>query len=205
MNNEVLKRRRSRARTFTAAGVTFGAALVVAFAILAAFGALGVVRDLHAGSPAVTTSTDQLAARFAVLRRRHSNQCALKPQSVDSLAVRGRLQGSCCTPIVFRHYVKQVRGLAAYRTLTQIPRDPYDIPVAQARQLLAYDRKIALIPEQQAVYREAMKVADEHGPCCCHCWRWTTFEGQAKYLISRRGYTSRQIATVWDLEDGCGG
>jgi hypothetical protein len=31
------------------------------------------------------------------------------------------------------------------------------------------------------------------------------FEGQAKYLITRRGYGGRGIAQVWDLEDGCGG
>lgn len=30
-------------------------------------------------------------------------------------------------------------------------------------------------------------------------------EGQAKYLIVRRGYGSQQIADIWDLEDGCGG
>lgn len=155
--------------------------------------------------PPIGTGRGVLEARFSLLSRRHSNQCALRPQSVDSLAVEGRLQGSCCTPMVFTHYTRQVRSLAAYRAVAQIPRDPYDVPVAQAKQLLGYDRAITLTPPQQAGYRQAMRLAHEHGPCCCPCWRWSAFEGQAKYLISQRGYTPRRIATVWDLEDGCGG
>jgi hypothetical protein len=153
----------------------------------------------------VGTSSSVLAARFAILSGRHSNECALRPQSVDSLAVGGRLQGSCCTPMVPAHYAKQVRSLADYRAVAQVPRDPYDIPVAQAKQLLTYHREITLTAAQQAVYRKAMRLAHEHGPCCCHCWRWSAFEGQARYLISRRSYHARQIATIWDLEDGCGG
>ena len=155
--------------------------------------------------PPVGTSSNVLAARFAVLSGRHSNECALRPQSVDSLAVDGRLQGSCCTPMVFAHYAQQLRSLAGYRAVAQVPRDPYDIPVAQAKQLLTYDREITFTAAQQAVYHKAMRLAHEHGPCCCHCWRWSAFEGQAHYLIGQRSYDARQIATVWDLEDGCGG
>ena len=155
--------------------------------------------------PPVGTSSTVLVARFAILSGRHSNECGLRPQSVDSLAVDGRLQGSCCTPMVRAHYVQQVRSLAGYRAVAQVPRDPYDIPVAQAKQLLAYHREITLTAAQQAVYREAMRLAHEHGPCCCHCWRWSAFGDQARYLISRRSYHARQIATIWDLEDGCGG
>jgi len=103
------------------------------------------------------------------------------------------------------HYMRQVRGLVAYRNVSQIPRDPYDLPIALAKQLLAYDASITLTPAQQSIYMRAMKLAHEHGPCCCHCWRWPAFEGQAKYLIARRSYPPSQIATVWDLEDGCGG
>jgi hypothetical protein len=158
-----------------------------------------------ASLPPVGKSSTVLAARFAILSDRHSNACALRPQSVDSLAVDGRLQGSCCTPMVLAHYAKQVRSLAGYRAVAQVPRDPYDIPVAQAKQLLTYHREITLTVAQQAVYRKAMRLAHEHGPCCCHCWRWSAFEGQARYLISRRSYHARQIATIWDLEDGCGG
>jgi hypothetical protein len=152
--------------------------------------------------PRVGTSMSVLRARFAVVSRSHSNQCALRPQSVDSVAVNGRLQGLCCTPMEFEHYAQQLRGLAAYRSVPQIPSDPYDITISQAKKLLAYDRAITLTSDQQAEYRQAMKLADEHGPCCCHCWRWSTFEGQAKYLLARRGYRAAQIAAVWDLEDG---
>lgn len=158
-----------------------------------------------AALPPAGTSSNVLAARFAILSGRHSNECALRPQSVDSLTVDGRLQGSCCTPMVFSHYAQQVRSLADYRTVPQIPRDPYDIPVTQAKQLLSYKREITLTAAEQALYRKAMGLAREHGPCCCHCWRWSAFEGQARYLISRRSYEPRQIATLWDIEDGCGG
>ena len=105
----------------------------------------------------------------------------------------------------FSHYVEQVRGLAKYATVRQIPQNPYDVSVGLAKQLTLYAAAINLTSQQQAAYGNAMKLADEHGPCCCHCWRWTAFEGQAKYLIARRGYSSHQIANVWDLEDGCGG
>ena len=50
-----------------------------------------------------------------------------------------------------------------------------------------------------------MKLSEEGGPCCCRCWRWTTFEGQAKFLIARREFDAEAIAEIWDLEDGCGG
>jgi hypothetical protein len=155
--------------------------------------------------PPVGTSSSVLQQRFAVLSQRHTNKCALRPQDVDTLAVNGRLQGSCCTPMVFGRYMQQVRGLAAYRDVRQIPRDPYDIPIEQAKQLLAYDSSITLTAAQQAIYRQAMKLSHEHGPCCCHCWRWPAFEGQAKYLMTRRRYRPSQIAQVWNLEDGCGG
>lgn len=155
--------------------------------------------------PPVSAKTSVLEARFAVLSRRHTNQCGLRAESLQSIAVDGRLQGSCCSPMTFGRYARQVRGLVRYRSVKQIPADPYDIPVSQAGQLLAYDREIQLTAQQQATYRHAMKLSDEHGPCCCHCWRWSAFEGQAKFLITRRGYAASQIAQVWNLEDGCGG
>jgi len=146
-----------------------------------------------------------LQRRFNLLSHRHSNHCALRPQDVSALASSRRLQGSCCTAMVYEHYVKQIRGLTAYRSIPQIPRDPYDISVAQAKELLGYDRSIQLTPSEKGAYRRAMKLASEHGPCCCQCWRWSTFGGQAKYLMTRRGWSPAAIAEVWDLEDGCGG
>ena len=107
--------------------------------------------------------------------------------------------------MVFDRYVQQVTGLRAYAAVDEIPADPYDIPVSLAKRLTGYGNSITLTPAQQAVYVQAVKLSDEHGPCCCHCWRWYAFQGQAKALITRQHYAAAQIATVWNLEDGCGG
>ena len=74
-------------------------------------------------------------------------------------------------------YEWQVKALRRYATIPQIPRDPYDVPVAFARRLLHYDKSIHLSASQQATYDRAMGMSREKGPCCCHCWRWTAFQG----------------------------
>ena len=51
----------------------------------------------------------------------------------------------------------------------------------------------------------AVELSDEHGPCCCPCWRWQAFKGLGRELIARRNWSARQLASLWDLEDGCGG
>ena len=79
------------------------------------------------------------------------------------------------------------------------------MPVSLARRLTSYAESITLTPSQQTAYDGAVKLSHEHAPCCCHCWRWTAFEGRAKYLIARRGYSGRRVAEIWNLEDGCGG
>jgi hypothetical protein len=107
--------------------------------------------------------------------------------------------------MVFDHYVQQLQGLRAYTAVSEIPADPYDISVRLARRLIGFDDSITLSGANQALYDSAVKRSHEHGPCCCHCWRWSAFEGQAKALIARRRYTPDQIAAVWNLEDGCGG
>jgi len=204
-----VERRSSTRRTRGLTGaLVVGALLIVAAGVAIAGRGRLPVGAAQARSPTLpppSTKTAVLKERFAGLSVRRSNECALGPQRIDSLAVIGRLQGSCCTPMVFDHYAQQVRGLAAYGRIPQIPPDPYDIPVRQAKRLLAYTGAITLTAAQQAIYHRGTKLSHERGPCCCHCWRWTTFEGQAKYLIARRGYTAAQIATVWDLENGCGG
>jgi hypothetical protein len=116
-----------------------------------------------------------------------------------------RLQGSCCGPMDFERYQGQVTGLVSYRRLAVVLPDPYDVSVRVAKRLLRYQRAIRLTRLQQATYRQAMRLSDEHGPCCCRCWRWHVFEGQARYLIARGNYRAHQIARIWDLEDGCGG
>jgi hypothetical protein len=102
-------------------------------------------------------------------------------------------------------YQVQVQGLTKYADIPQIPSDPYDVPVSLAKQLFEYQKTIYLTPDQQAVYDEATKISKEGGPCCCRCWRWNAFEGQAKYLISKLNWSAQEVAELWDLEDGCGG
>jgi hypothetical protein len=155
--------------------------------------------------PARDSGTPALRARFDFLSRETSNNCGLQPAGVMKMATAKRLQGSCCAPMAYAEYVKQVNGLTAYRRVSEIPRDPYDISVALAQRLLRFDRSITLTPAEQATYRQATKLAEEGGPCCCRCWRYAAFRGQSKDLIARRRYSAAQIAKVWDLEDGCGG
>ena len=103
------------------------------------------------------------------------------------------------------HYAQQVAGLRAYTHLSEIPPDPYDISAELARRLTAFNRSISLGPAEQRTYDHAVELSEEHGPCCCPCWRWQAFQGLGRELIARREWSARQLATLWDLEDGCGG
>jgi hypothetical protein len=149
--------------------------------------------------------TETVAQRFVILSRRHTNKCGLQPETLESIAQAGRLQGSCCQAMELQHYTQQLRGLRAYARVPEIPADPYDMSVTLAKQLISFDREIVLSRAQQATYDQAVRLSGEHGPCCCRCWRWTAFGGQAKQLIARRHYEAAQIAAIWDLENGCGG
>ena len=102
-------------------------------------------------------------------------------------------------------YQEQVEGLKQYSHISQIPEDPYDISAALAKELFGYQKSITLTTEQQKIYDQAMELSHEGGPCCCKCWRWHAFEGQAKYLITQYNWNSQQIADLGDLQDGCGG
>ena len=116
-----------------------------------------------------------------------------------------RIQGSCCGPMDLHRYQEQIEGLKRFAGISQIPEDPYDVPVSLAKQLFEFQKTILLTSGQQAVYDQAVTLSEEGGPCCCRCWRWTAFEGQAKYLITELDWPAEQIAGLWDLEDGCGG
>jgi hypothetical protein len=186
------------------------AVLVVgaASAALVALAAVSVIQTIHGDTPSLVdrpVHAQTPKEGFAILSQRHSNKCGLRPESLDSLATNGRLQGSCCSPMKFSHYTEQLSGLAQYASVKEIPQNPYDVSVRLAKRLTSYSDRIKLTAQQQTTYDQAVKLADEHGPCCCHCWRWTAFEGQAKYLITRRQFDANQIAHTWDLEDGCGG
>jgi len=124
---------------------------------------------------------------------------------IYSMSDSERLQGSCCSPMSLHRYEEQVEGLKNYASISQIPPDPYDISVEQAKQLLNYKNTIKLSYDQDKTYKDAMKMSDEGGPCCCKCWRWDVYEGLAEYLIVIENFTAEQVAEVWDLSDGCGG
>jgi len=134
-----------------------------------------------------------------------NSYCGLQSASIDNFLDEDFIQGSCCSAMDFHRYQEQVEELKKYSDISQIPEDPYNIPVHLAKELFDYQKSIALTTEQQADYEKAMEMSEEGGPCCCRCWRWTAFEGQAKYLITEKNFTAEQIAEVWNMEDGCGG
>jgi len=192
----------SRFKTLAVATATLAA---ISSAFLAGNAAASPTRtSMQMGTRTPTLSADSLRARFTFLSHQTSNRCTLQPAEVMRMASTARLQGSCCAPMAYADYVKQIRGLKAYADVGEIPPDPYNVEVGLAQRLFGFDKSYSLDADQQAVYDRAMKMADEHGPCCCHCWRYVAFRGQAKELIARRRYTASQIAQVWDLEDGCG-
>lgn len=147
---------------------------------------------------------DSLEEKFTVLSNSQTNYCAA-PDFLASKTDTERLQGSCCSKMDFHRYTEQIKGLEQYSNVDVIPSDPYDVEVSLAKRLVSYAKTIQLDTQQQKVYDDAMKMSSEGGPCCCKCWRWTAFEGQAKYLITKYNFNEKQIAQVWDLEDGCGG
>ena len=165
---------------------------------------LGLASGAATAATLPPLSSGNLKARFAILSQRHSNECLLTPAGLDKFAVNGRLQGSCCGPMKYTDYVRQIHGLKAFADNSEIPPDPYDVSVSLAKHLLALDKHLTLTTQQQRVYKRATKLAHEHGPCCCRCWRWFAFRGQAKEFIREGRYTAAQIAQMWDLEDGCG-
>ena len=157
---------------------------------------------LAANDPMFVAGT---SAAFRYLAAQSSNRCELEPRSLLQMANKGRLQGSCCSPMDLAAYQSQVRGLRAYRDIVQIPRDPYDIPVSLAKRLLSYDRTITLSAAQSRTLRRAVKMSREHRFCCCGCWRWYGNRGLSKYLIAHKGWRASRVARVIGLFQGCGG
>lgn len=181
-------------------GVVAGAA---AGAVL--FATRGHATPKPAARAADPLAASSLEARFAVLRTAHSNRCGMPASVLYLMSAKARLQGSCCFPMDYRAYVEQRRELSRrYAGVDVIPKDPYDIPVSLAVRLVSY-QSIRLTPAQQRIYTQAKPLSTTKGPCCCRCWRWTAFGGQAKYLITRRHYSAKQIGDVWSTEEGCGG
>lgn len=187
--------------------------LVVSGAIVAAALGLGGrtsaggsrISSLPRASGASASGSDGGSAKFAFLARQTSNSCGLQPNALARMSSRLRLQGSCCFPMNAAAYRSQVRGLRAYRAVSVIPRDPYDVPVSLAKRLLAYDRAIRLSPIEAQTYSKAMRISQLKGPCCCNCWRWYAFRGLSKHLIADLTWRPAAIAALVDLLEGCGG
>jgi len=163
------------------------------------------VSSLPGVSAVNAPASDGSAARFAFLARQTSNSCGLQPSALAGVPSGMRLQGSCCFPMNLGAYKSQVRGLRAYATISQIPRDPYDVPVSLAKRLFAYDRAVRLSPGQARTYSQGMRMSRLKGPCCCRCWRWYAFRGLSKHLIADLGWRPKRIAALVDLLEGCGG
>lgn len=176
---------------FTRRAVSLGAALLLVHS----------TTRVRAGAPAASA----LDERFDYLSTHGNSSCSAEfMESIARMPVTARLQGSCCSPMDRHRYVEQVRSLAKYGALPEIPPDPYDIAAGLAQKLMArYDAPLAL--GEQQIYQFAMENADEKGPCCCRCWRWKVYGGLAKTLIRDRGFTGEEIVEVWNLSSGCGG
>lgn len=142
--------------------------------------------------------------RYAVLSNSHSNQCNLQSAEMMKMANGVRLRGGCCFPMDRAHYEQQLRELRGYAGSGVVPSDPYDVSVVLAKRLLGF-RSISLNRHGRATYRRAVQLSRLGGPCCCRCWRWQAFKGQAHFMIARRGYTAQQVADLWEREEGCGG
>lgn len=156
--------------------------------------------------PHSVPAKETLSAQFDFLRQNGNSSCSADfLNSIPQMSDGENLRGSCCADMSFHKYQEQIEGLEKYRDIPEIPSDPYDIPVSLAKKLLAYQKEIKLSQEEQEIYDQAMELSEEGGPCCCRCWRWFTYEGLGKFLISKKSFNSQQIAQIWDLSEGCGG
>ena len=178
----------------------FLVSLTVAIGALAAM----VIAVSHTVSAAPQEPGD-LRGTFEYLSTHGNSNCSQEfMDTIPSMAVDARLQGSCCSPMDLHRYSEQVEGLKAFADIVLIPPNPYDIPAPRAARLMG-SYGLYLSPAQQAAYDYAMQHSNEGGPCGCRCWRWAVYGDLAKHLIRDRGFSGEEITRIWDLSDGCGG
>ncbi|MBS1893178.1 MAG: hypothetical protein JST59_17915 [Actinobacteria bacterium] len=192
------RRPRATSRLFLGLGLL---AAVAAAVLVLNLTAADSRKSAGSGRPQAMTP---VADHFAELAGAQTNRCNLAATELRQMPMGARLQGSCCFPMDRARYRQQLRGLRAYRQTGLVPSDPYDVSVRLAQRLLGY-RKIALDWREAAIYTRATKLSSLGGPCCCPCWRWQAFKGQARFLIARRHFSAAEIAKHWGLEEGCGG
>ncbi len=173
-------------------------------------GAARIAAGLAAGlflkpSHGVAAEDAELVSRFEYLSQNGNSNCSRAfLDSIKTMPVTVRLQGSCCNPMDAHRYIEQVKTLRKYAEVSAIPPDPYDIPAGLAQKMLPYF-DIELTTDEQPAYDYAMANSDEKGPCCCQCWRWHVYGGLAKLLIREQGFTGPQLTEIWSLSSGCGG
>jgi hypothetical protein len=187
--------------TFVIVGIILVSLLVIGFVVY-------YVSASSKDSPKAADSS-KIANDFRILSQSRTDVCAYlgnqeaNTNYINSLPQNFYLQGSCCTPMDYRHYVSQIAALQNYSSISVIPHDPYNVSSSSAKQMIGYTQ-INLTASQQAVYNSALKISSE-GPCCCQCWAWYAHEGLARALISQYGWNAQQISNIWAFEDCCGG
>lgn len=196
-------------------GITIGLGVIIAlFLLKGRFSAFNFGRSTDPVANTSSTAGTELVAgspeKFAFLsgqvgQRSIPNNCGLQPSAVETMPDDARIQGSCCQAMDLQRYQEQVEELKKYSDNPLVSSDPYDVPVSLVKQLLEHDKTITLTADEQTVYDQASQMADDKGPCCCKCWRWYAYEGQAKYFISHLHWSAEQVAALWDAEEGCGG
>jgi hypothetical protein len=119
---------------------------VAAFSMLAALLAA-------AGARAAPLDVGSLAAHFRYLSTYGNSSCAITfMRSIAKMPAPARLQGSCCAQMALRRFEEQVRSLAKYAAVSEIPADPYDIEAALAKRMLApYDLPLNPVQQSDAV------------------------------------------------------
>ena len=179
--------------------------------VIAAVVAVALAFVLLTGGHAVTVRNGPEAVQFAALSSATSDQCAYLGDktaiynSVDSQASNTYFQGSCCSPMVYSHYVQQIAGLKNYSNISIIPQNPYNVSVGQIKQLFNYYDNITLNASQTAIFNQAASLTNDRSWCCCQCWAWYAHAGLAKYMIKNYNYNVSQVVTLINLEACCGG
>ena len=115
------------------------------------------------GSPS-PQDTSVIASNFRVLSQAHTDVCAYlgnqqaNANYINSLADNFYLQGSCCFPMDYNHYVSQTNGLKNYSDIPIIPQNPYNVSASHAKGMMSY-ATLTMTQAQQAVYDNAAKAS----------------------------------------------
>ena len=163
------------------------------------------------GTKTVSAQSSPELAQFTALSSATSDQCAYLGDksaiynSINMMPNDTYFQGSCCSPMDYKHYVQQITGLKNYSNITAIPQNPYNVSIGQVKQILGYYDNITLTQSQNATFNQAAPLTQDKSWCCCQCWAWYAHAGLAKYMIKNYNYNVSQVVTLTNLEDCCGG